>query len=1309
MATIILSAAGGALGGAIGGGIAGLGMATLGRAGGAMLGRALDQRLFSRALGGSAPVEIGRMNRLRIGSSSEGAGMARVYGRTRVAGQVIWATRFKETVRTSTTTSGGGKGTSPSHETKTSKYSYSISLAIALCEGEISRVGRIWADGAELDRSTLNYRVYRGAMNQLPDPLIEAIEGTGAVPAYRGTAYVVFEDLALAPFGNRVPQFSFEVVRPASEDAGDYGDIARDLTAVAMIPGTGEYALATTPVHYGAGQGRNISANVNSFSGVSDLESSVEALVQEAPNCRATSLVVSWFGSDLRCGSCQIQPKVEQSQHEGAGMPWRVSGLTRDLAEAVPQLDDGPVYGGTPTDQSVIEAIRHLNAMGQEVMFYPFILMDQLGDNGLTDPWTGADDQPPLPWRGRITLSVAPGQQGSPDCTSLADDEVAAFVGQASVADFALVDGQVVYSGPEEWSLRRFVLHNAMLCQAAGGVHAFCIGSELRGLTQIRGASGFPVVEALMALADDVRSILGPGVKLGYAADWSEYWGYQPQDGSGDRYFHLDPLWAHPQIDFVGIDNYMPLSDWRDEEGHADENWGSIYDLEYLKSNIEGGEGFDWYYPSEAARDRQQRAPITDGAYGEPWVYRYKDIRSWWTSHHHERIGGQRSQTSTAWEPFSKPIWFTEIGCAAVDKGTNQPNKFVDPKSSESALPYYSTGERDEFMQMQYLRVMREYWQDAGNNPVSPVYGGPMIDAERMFVWAWDARPYPAFPNHGTVWKDAPNYTRGHWVTGRSGHRSLASVVAELCASVGVTDVDTRQLYGVVRGYQEDGPQSVRAALQGLMMTHGFDAVEQGGVLVFRSRGASGVKLIDPEVVLAHDDGDIRRNRASDQEMPSAAQLSFAEADAGFEPVSVEVRAPWQSVQRPAASEVQAVLTKGEARQALDRWMSELRLGRETVSFALPPSRGDVVAGDLIAFETAPEVIYRVEHVTSDLEREIEAVRVDPSVYRPAPEVAEQAITAPFVPPMPALCLALDLPLLRGDEVPHAPYLAATADPWPGGVNVYRSRVDAGYQLAMTLEAQATIGNLATALAFALTGIEQKGETLEVDLVSGALTSVTEDAFLAGGNLIAIGDGTPDGWELLQFRNAEPLGGGRYALSGFLRGQAGTDRLIPDEWPVGSYVVLIDGALQQMDLPPETLGQPWFLRTGPVGRAYDDRSYETVEQTFSGQGLAPYRPCHSVCEVHGDAHLIGWVRRTRVGGDDWSRPEVPLAETSEQYLLRIYAQGTLVREATVNDPSFTYTQAMRAQDGAENGYRIEIAQVSDLFGAGPAISLYVDR
>lgn len=94
------------------------------------------------------------------------------------------------------------------------QYSYSVSLAIALCEGEITRVGRLWADGQEISPADLNMRVYTGGEDQIPDPKIEAVEGVGNAPAYRGVAYVVIEDLDLAPYGNRVPQFTFEVVRP---------------------------------------------------------------------------------------------------------------------------------------------------------------------------------------------------------------------------------------------------------------------------------------------------------------------------------------------------------------------------------------------------------------------------------------------------------------------------------------------------------------------------------------------------------------------------------------------------------------------------------------------------------------------------------------------------------------------------------------------------------------------------------------------------------------------------------------------------------------------------------------------------------------------------------------------------------------------------------------------------------------------------------------------------------------------------------------------------------------------------------------
>ncbi|MGR3708243.1 MAG: baseplate multidomain protein megatron, partial [Alterinioella nitratireducens] len=602
MATILLSAAGAAIGGLSSGTVLGLTGAVVGRAVGATLGRVIDQRLMGQ---GSEVIEQGKMDRFRLTGAAEGAPVARLFGQMRLGGQVIWATRFKESIAVT----GGGKGAPP--QPRTASYSYSVSLAVALCEGEIARVGRVWADGAEIAQTDITMRVYRGTDDQMPDPKMEAVEGVGMVPAYRGIAYVVIEDLDLTPYGNRVPQFSFEVIRPASPAGLDSApQPSKAIRAVAMMPGTGEYALATTAVSYAHGFGKSESANVNTASGEADFLRALDNLQGELPNCGATSLIVSWFGDDLRAGQCSVKPKVEQNVSDGAEMPWSVAGLTRSNAELIARVEDRVVYGGTPADASVIEAIEALNEAGQDVMFYPFLLMEILEGNGLPDPWRETGGQPVLPWRGRITGEKAPGIAGSPDRTAAADAEVAAFFGTASASDFTVSAGSVTYSGPSEWRYRRFILHCAALAAAAGGVESFCIGSEMRSLTQLRGASGFPAVQALIDLAAEVRQLL-PDAKLSYAADWSEYFGYHPQDGSGDVFFHLDALWADANIDFVGIDNYMPLSDWRDGEDHADAGWRSIYNLDYLKANIEGGEGYDWYYGSVEAREAQRRSAIS--------------------------------------------------------------------------------------------------------------------------------------------------------------------------------------------------------------------------------------------------------------------------------------------------------------------------------------------------------------------------------------------------------------------------------------------------------------------------------------------------------------------------------------------------------------------------------------------------------------------------------------------------------------------------------------------------------------------------
>jgi len=487
-------------------------------------------------------------------------------------------------------------------------------------------------------------------------------------------------------------------------------------------------------------------------------------------------------------------------------------------------------------------------------------------------------------------------------------------------------------------------------------------------------------------------------------------------------FFHLDPLWADDTIDFIGIDNYMPLSDWRDGTDHLDaQQSDSIYALDYLAGNVAGGEGFDWYYHSPEARAAQRRTPITDGAHGEPWVYRYKDLRGWWENLHHNRIGGARAAEPTGWLPGSKPIWFTEYGCAAVDKGTNQPNKFLDLKSSESSLPRYSSGARDELMQMQYLRAVADHWRDPAHNPVSAAYGGPMVDMTRAFVWAWDTRPYPFFPNNRALWSDGRNYARGHWLNGRSAALPLSELVAAICRRAGVNDFDTSGLYGYVRGYVVDEVADARAALQPLMLRYGFDAVERDGVLRFIMRdGLDAVPLNRETLAVSGDlEAPVEQSREAEAELSGRLRLRFVQADGDYEVIAEEAILPDDATHAVAMSEFNMALTRAEGHQTAERWLTEARVAREGVRLALPPSMMDVGAGDVIALppdDGEGEALYRVDRVEMGEMSLIDAVRIEPEVYDPAHFDDELVALKPFVAPVPVNALFLDLPLLRGDH-----------------------------------------------------------------------------------------------------------------------------------------------------------------------------------------------------------------------------------------------------------------------------------------------------
>jgi hypothetical protein len=1277
MAALVLSVAGG-----VAGAVFGPAGAIAGRIAGALVGNIIDRKFFGP---GDQNVVGPRLADLDVMASTEGAPIPRVYGRARLAGQVIWATQLEEVVSNSTASSSpGGKGhllSGPS--TTTTTYTYFGNFAVGLCEGVIGGVARIWADGKLLDTSHLTIRVHRGYDDAPVDGLILAKEGANNSPAYRGLAYVVFERLPLADYGNRIPQLSFEIVRPV-------GQLERMARAMTLIPGTTEFGYEPSPLVSILAPGTSAQENRHVTSAASDVQAALDDLQAVCPNLERIALVVAWFGSDLRCGHCSVQPGVETSVKSIAGAVWSVDGVTRPGAYRVSQIGGRPAYGGTPSDLSVVHLIGELKARGLKITFYPFLVMDIASGNALPDPWSGASSQPAYPWRGRITCDPAPGRPGSPQGTSAAATQVANF-----------------FSGGT-WNYRRMILHYASLVASAGGVDAFLIGSELKALTRVRSGAGvYPAVNALVTLAADVKAIVGSSTVVTYGADWTEY-GADVVDASELR-FPLDALWSCSAIGAVGIDYYAPLADWRDEAGHRDlAVASSTYDQNYLRGNVSGGERYEWIYADDAARTAQMRTDIIDSL-GKPWVFRQKDIWNWWSNLHYERAAHAELSTPTAWIPRSKPVWFTEAGCAAVDKGANQPSVFPDPKSSENHLPYFSNGARDDLMQRRALEAFigafdPAYGADDAHNPVSPLYGGRMVDVSALHLWTWDARPYPVFPAATNVWSDGPNWQTGHWLTGRLGGAPLDALVGALLGDAGVVGVDTSALRENCDGYVVDRPMSPRAMIEPLAMAYAFDATAADGTLRFIQRGGAPVaEIVEDDLVLPERGAAARLVRAQETELPREASFGFTDAAADYRRSAVSSRKLVGGANRTLHSDLAVISNDAAATRRAEIWLQDLWAGREGAEFALGINALRLAPGDVVALTMGERRrLFEIGDLIDTEARQVKARSIDPEVFS-VPLLAAH-IKIPAIPAAlgPVKALVLDLPALDSSEPVVLTRLAIAANPWPGSVVIWRSSDGASFQIAAVAAAPCAIGETLDALPAGPTARWDRASSMRVKLHGGALASISDARVLEGGNAAAV-QNAGGGWEILQFANAELVDGSTWLLSRLLRGQGGSEAAMANPLPAGAPFVVLGAQLVPIARGLDALARPMQLRIVASGRNHDDPMAVAMTVTPGATALKPLAPVHVAAFRAGDGIHISWIRRTRIDGDNWG-VEVPLGEEVEAYRLELLFGSSVVRTIACSTPQAVYANADELADfGAmQTSLHVRVAQMSTTVGAGHA-------
>ncbi len=158
----------------------------------------------------------------RVQGAINGAPISILYGEQAIAGNMIWQGDLIEHIHTSTQSVGGGKGGSGGGSSVTRTwYTYSGSFAIGLCQGPLltGALKKIYAnDQLLVDTSASPTGLesgkiifYYGTETQIPSSVIELNEGAGNVPAFRGIAYLVFDDMDLEPYGNQYPQLHVEI------------------------------------------------------------------------------------------------------------------------------------------------------------------------------------------------------------------------------------------------------------------------------------------------------------------------------------------------------------------------------------------------------------------------------------------------------------------------------------------------------------------------------------------------------------------------------------------------------------------------------------------------------------------------------------------------------------------------------------------------------------------------------------------------------------------------------------------------------------------------------------------------------------------------------------------------------------------------------------------------------------------------------------------------------------------------------------------------------------------------------------------
>jgi hypothetical protein len=341
----------------------------------------------------------------------------------------------------------------------------------------------------------------------------------------------------------------------------------------------------------------------------------------------------------------------------------------------------------------------------------------------------------------------------------------------------------------------------------------------------------------------------------------------------------------------------------------------------------------------------------------------------------------------------------------------------------------------------------------------------------------------------------------------------------------------------------------------------------------------------------------------------------------------------------------------------------------------------------------------------------------EPGMWRVAEWSLEQMSITLLLVPVVAVPLAADaaagrfLPapdllsgetILHGFELPHlgegvlaAPHISiaacGTAAGWRRASVALSSDGGVSWQPAGATALPAIIGTVETPAGDAVAQIEDLRNELTVQLLHGRMTLQEADQTRMdrGANLALVGN------ELLQFGEAEALGGNRWRLRRLWRGRRGTEAAIGSGTGGERFVLIEPGTLAQHEVPP---GRDICVMAAAAGST---TGIERLVQR-NGSSVVPPSPVGVRAAVNPDGSVaLTWIRRSRLGWRWIDNADAPLGEEHERYQLRLVAASGSAITLEVGETAFTVPTEL-----IEGSVQIEIRQAGD-HGLSPPVIIAI--